>query len=64
MANPYPLKNDIAITIRVDKEFIRRVDAMRKALDPMPSKSEMIRRAIFETFERGQSKSGGKRNGR
>lgn len=64
MANPYPLKHDIAMTIRVDKEFVRVVDAMRKTMDPMPSKSEMIRRAVFETYARANGKAERKRASR
>lgn len=52
MANSNPVKYDKPLTIRVDQEFLDAADELRAAERPVISRSEMIRKALFEARAR------------
>lgn len=63
MVNVTPVKYRIAITIRVDDEFVDAVKELRRgAVDDPPSKSEVIRSAVLAMRDRRRKWS--KSNGR
>lgn len=39
-----------AFTMRVDDEFVEAVDALRRLMDPIPSKSDAVRAAVLEAL--------------
>ena len=48
MGNTSPVKYNGVITIRVDAEFKEALEDVRRSMDPIPSKSDAIRKVIFE----------------
>jgi hypothetical protein len=56
MPNVKPIKYATAMTIRIDGEFIEALDELRALLRPVPSKSDAIRRAVFEMLKRERRK--------
>jgi hypothetical protein len=54
MANP--LKYSITFTIRVDQDFLDAVEQLRRAQDPIPSKSDVIRDLVMDAAKRARAK--------
>lgn len=56
MANQNPLKFGIAKTYRVDEEFCESVEELRlitrKPSEPVPTASDIVRRAVLEMRDR------------
>jgi hypothetical protein len=61
MANTNPLKYDIAKTYRVDEEFCEAVEELRlltrKPSEPVPTASDIVRRAVLEMRDRERKRS-------
>lgn len=61
MANEKPLKYGIPKTYRVDEEFCESVEELRlltrKASEPVPSASDIVRRAVLEMRERERKRA-------
>lgn len=57
MANKNPLKYGIAKTYRVDEEFVEAVDELRTLIRPVPTASDVVRRAVLEMLERERKRA-------
>jgi len=59
MGNVTPLKYDTLFTIRVDEEFLKAVEELRRLQDdPIPSKSKLIRDLVTEALKRARARRG------
>jgi Arc/MetJ-type ribon-helix-helix transcriptional regulator len=47
MANTAPLKFDKPVTFRVDEDFLKALDDLRRAKTPIPSRSEVVRELVM-----------------
>jgi len=56
MANVSPLKYSRPFNMRVDDEFIAAVKELQRLDADVPTQSEAIRRAVFESLERKRGK--------
>jgi hypothetical protein len=45
------LKHDVGFFIRVDEEFRRVLDQLRRDEPDLPTRAEFIRRLVFEKYE-------------
>ncbi len=52
MANVAPQRYTRPLNIRVDDEFVAAVQELRRLDEDVPSQSEAIRRAVFESLDR------------
>lgn len=57
MANKNPLKYDISQTYRVDQAFVDAVERLRKLSPVNPTKSDIVREAVFEKLAREERKA-------
>ena len=51
-SKPPPETHDAVLYMRVAPSYLKRLDALRRAEDDLPSRSEMVRRLIDRTFGR------------
>lgn len=63
MANVSPKKFTTAFTMRVDDEFLRAVEVVRRSHDPVPSKSDAIRVEMLAAAARIQRKAAKRKEG-
>jgi len=63
MANTNPKIQTSAFTMRVDPEFLRAVEELRRFTvlsssvdEPIPTKSDVIREAVMEALKRAKAK--------
>lgn len=52
MSNEVPLKYGISVTYRVDDEFIQAVEELRLLARPIPTKSDIVRKAVWAMRDR------------
>lgn len=57
MANSGPLKYDISQTYRVDQAFVDAVEELRTLIRPIPTKSDVVRNAVFQMLERERKRA-------
>jgi hypothetical protein len=48
MPNTSPVRFDATMTLRMDAELVDAVEELRRAISPLPSKSDAIRKAVLD----------------
>ncbi|WP_174800952.1 ribbon-helix-helix protein, CopG family [Martelella limonii] len=46
-----PKKDNIPLTLRVSQELLKKIDALRRTEEDIPTRPEMIRRILEQHFE-------------
>jgi hypothetical protein len=54
MGNTSPVRYDKTLTIRVDQRFIDALDRVRRQEDPEQSRTDAIRRLVFQADRRAK----------